>query len=61
MRAVTVGFAILGMRAFKSAFGEDVAAAFAALVARASILFPAPTSFSAVMKNGIAGPNCSES
>jgi hypothetical protein len=40
MRAVTVGFAIFGMRAFKSAFGEDVAAAFAALTAGTSILFP---------------------
>jgi hypothetical protein len=44
MRATTVGIAILGMRLFKSAFGDDVAASFAMMAARASIVFPVPTS-----------------
>lgn len=40
VRAATVGLIILGMRSFKSALGEEGAAAFASIASEVSILWP---------------------
>ena len=42
-RATTVGLIILVMRRFKSAFGEEAAAAFASIASKVSVLWPEST------------------
>jgi hypothetical protein len=64
MRAATVGLVIFGMRSFKSALGEDAAAAFASIASKISILWPESDlcldQLFGRIKYGASGPNKTE-